>query len=571
MKIVFLLCSPDINGGTNVILEHAGGLQRQGHEVTIATAEKVAPSRYAWHWQGASVHWRTIDELQDEAHDVAIATWWESPYLLHKIVANHYVYFVQSIESKFFPEENPANLDTRDHSTGVTRCNNGYFFSLPVITEATWIKQFLEIHYNHRPYLVRNGMRKELYRDETVIEPRREGWLRVLVEGPVEVFHKNVPRTVALCRQAGVDEIWLLTSSPIDSFPGVDRVFSQISFDLTPPVYRSCDVLVKLSYVEGMFGPPLEMFHCGGTAIVYAVTGHDEYLRHGINGLVVKRDDEQGVIDFLKELQANRKLLADLCRGAYATAREWPDWTVAGEQFAEALIDISRQRPSSRTALQNLAETFTTHQRQQIEARELARFAQRENEERDAPGAYDNFVQVYGEGLTAGASGQLWAHYRCGAKTVARVAARIAGGRLHLRVDPSVRIGIIKLYALRISTQQEGRVIAEFLPKNGFSQLHLTGTAKWLEKNDDHWVIESYGNDPQLFLPMLAAPEGAGEIAVEVSLQEMGISEYIGERTGSAIPRRSRSRWVRLLGKLGLSSLLIPFIKIRDVSVRETC
>jgi hypothetical protein len=45
-----------------------------------------------------------------------------------------------------------------------------------------------------------------------------------------------------------------------------------IYFD-TPLVYRSCDILGKLSYVEGMFGPPLEMFHCGWTAIVYNVTG----------------------------------------------------------------------------------------------------------------------------------------------------------------------------------------------------------------------------------------------------------------------------------------------------------
>ena len=55
-------------------------------------------------------------------------------------------------------------------------------------------------------------------------------------------------------------------------------------------IYRSCDVIVKLSYVEGMFGPPLEMFHCGGTSIVYDVTGHDEYIVHGKNGLVAKKN-----------------------------------------------------------------------------------------------------------------------------------------------------------------------------------------------------------------------------------------------------------------------------------------
>lgn len=42
-----------------------------------------------------------------------------------------------------------------------------------------------------------------------------------------------------------------------------------------------------------MFGPPLEMFHCGGTSIVYDVTGHDEYIVHDKNGLVAKTDDDE--------------------------------------------------------------------------------------------------------------------------------------------------------------------------------------------------------------------------------------------------------------------------------------
>lgn len=67
-----------------------------------------------------------------------------------------------------------------------------------------------------------------------------------------------------------------------------------------PEIYRSCDVIVKLSYIEGMFGPPLEMFHCGGTAIVYDVTGHDEYIVHEKNALVVKTDDDKQVINYIK-------------------------------------------------------------------------------------------------------------------------------------------------------------------------------------------------------------------------------------------------------------------------------
>ena len=553
MKIVFLLCSPDINGGTNVILEHAGGLQRLGHKVTIATQEEVAPSRYAWHREGASCRWLTLYELQGQSFDCAIATWWESPYLLSKVVATHFVYFVQSIESKFFPAEDPTNLDTRDHLLGMTRCNNGYYFSLPIITEATWIKEYLAINYNHEPYLVRNGIRKELYRKEDVIAPRRKGSLRVLVEGPVDVFHKNVPRTVELCRRAGVDEIWLLTSSPIVSFPGADRLFSCIPFDQTPQVYRSCDVLVKLSYVEGMFGPPLEMFHCGGTAIVYDVTGHDEYIRHGINGLVIERDDEQGVLDALSQLKTNDELLASLCREAYATASEWPDWAIATDRFAEALTEISRRKPVSRTYLQNITDTFTAFQTFQLQARELERFARREQAAAAQPDTFDNFVQLYGEVVTLGPHVPLWAHYQCGARVEVRIPVRICGKQGQLRLDPSVRIGVILLYSLRIIREVDKKVIVDFRPQSGFDQLYLTGTAKWLQRGEDHWAIESYGNDPQVFLPIIDGLEDGQDFVVEVSLQELGISEYISLRQQAPAPRTLFSR----LKKVGIIGIMV--------------
>jgi glycosyltransferase involved in cell wall biosynthesis len=109
------------------------------------------------------------------------------------------------------------------------------------------------------------------------------------VEGPLGVSYKNVEKTIELCRQAEVDEIWLLTSSEVTDYPGVNRCFSRVPITETAAIYRSCDLLVKLSYVEGMFGPPLEMFHCGGTALVYDVTGHDEYIRHQQNSIVVPR------------------------------------------------------------------------------------------------------------------------------------------------------------------------------------------------------------------------------------------------------------------------------------------
>ena len=522
MKIGFLLCSPDISGGTNVILEHGAGLQERGHEVSIITDRTVTPGEYAWHPRGAQLSWTSSRAARTRRYDCLVATWWESPYLLHLFDARQYVYFVQSIESRFFTQDEPANLDLRDHSIGATRCEHSYYFSLPMITEATWIKNYLEENCNQRPYLVRNGIRKELYSNNGTVEERPEVGLRVLVEGPVDVFHKNVPRTIELCRKAGVAEVWLLTSSEVSEFAGVDRVFSQIPLEGTPPIYRSCHALVKLSGVEGMFGPPLEMFHCGGTAIVYNVTGHDEYIEHDVNGLVAAHGDEAKVVEYLQLLGEDTLLRDRLCRGARDTAANWHDWQQSSGKFEEALLEIVEQPPVSRHYLENISSIFMSHQALQLETRELERHAEREG---STAGTHHNFVQAYAfssEKLVD----QSWCHYLSGSVATHMCTLSVDSEEAQIRLDPSVRIGIVCLYEIVLHTNG-GEERLTFTPAN-FDRLFVTGTAQWAKKEDSFWVINSYGNDPQIFLPKLQ-PGSGDTVKIEITLRELGIKHYIKE------------------------------------------
>src|SRR5271166_612212 len=76
--------------------------------------------------------------------------------------------------------------------------------------------------------------------------------LRVLVECPVDVWFKNVQQAIELARIGGCDEVRLLTISAIGQCDGVDRVFSRVPMNKVAEIYRSCDVLLKLSWVEGM-------------------------------------------------------------------------------------------------------------------------------------------------------------------------------------------------------------------------------------------------------------------------------------------------------------------------------
>ncbi len=332
--IAFLLGYPEISGGTNVIMEHALGLTKLGHKVSIVTQAKFDPQRLSWKPEAMKLPLLSHAECRERVFDATIATWWRSTYDIPFVHARRYAYFVQSIESRFFPPEQPDMKALAEYS---------YRMPLSVVTEATWIQRYLEGHYGRKASLVLNGIDKVNFSTEGAIEAARPtDGIRVLVEGPLGVEFKRTDLAIDLCRQAGMNDVWLLTSSECSEFAGASRVFSKVPISRVGDIYRSCDVLVKLSTVEGMFGPPLEIFHCGGTAITSDVTGHDEYMVHGKNGLVVRRGHESEVVDHLRRLQSDRALLNSLKEGAVATAKRWPDWpasTKAFEAYLENLIE----------------------------------------------------------------------------------------------------------------------------------------------------------------------------------------------------------------------------------------
>jgi hypothetical protein len=331
-SIGILIGSPEISGGTYVIYEHAYGLLNNGYKVTLITKNKIDPKQIKWHPYASRFNWISIEEYKGEKFELVIATWCMTVFDLHKIDSKKYAYFIQSIESRFFKPDDMPLLNLVDST---------YLLNLPQITIASWIQKYLKDKYSMDAYLVKNGIRKDLYSEKGVLVKNKEqGKLRILIEGPIDVPFKNVPRTIELCKTSNADEIWLLTLSSIKSIEGVDRVFSKVPIEMTPEIYRSCDVIVKLSLVEGMFGPPLEMFHCGGTAITFNVTGHDEYIIDGKNGFVIDKNDDIKVIEKINELKKDRALLNTLKKNALITANEWPSWSESNKQFIKVIEGI---------------------------------------------------------------------------------------------------------------------------------------------------------------------------------------------------------------------------------------
>lgn len=337
MRIVFLIQRSALSGGTYVVYQHALHASEAGHDVTIATLTRETPTLDVWHPAIPKLKFVHIDEAAQLSFDIAFATLWSTVLDLHRLPSRRYAYFVQSIESRFYP---PEAATLRAFIDAI------YAWNLPGITEATWIRDHLEAHFGSRYHLVRNGIRKDLYRAEgpRIAPPGGRRRPRILVEGGFGAI-KNTARALATARRSGGSEVWLLTTTDIPWYPGVRRLFKSVPVDQVPPIYRSCDLILKLSLVEGMFGPPLEMFHCGGTAVVYDVSGHDEYIVNEKNALVVPMHDEAGVMRALRRLSDEPDLMENLKRGALETASNWPSWDTSSAEFLLAIEALCASEP----------------------------------------------------------------------------------------------------------------------------------------------------------------------------------------------------------------------------------
>ena len=339
MRVAFLLNDLQLSGGVGVVVEHARQLSAShDFDVTLVLArEQEEPP---WRYRGLTdVPVETLPAARREHFDVAVATWWETAFSLFELQASRYAYFVQSLEDRFYqPDE-------------AERIGASLTLDLPVdfITEARWIADTIRsTRPESRVFYVRNGVDKAAFPLPAQVDVRRRGPLRVLVEGHAGVWFKGV--SSAAYAAAAMKEPHHVTlvvpdSAQMQGELPADELIGPLTREEMSGLYGRTDVVLKLSSVEGMFGPPLEGMHRGATCVVSPVTGHDEYVEHGWNGLVTDWDDLRGTARELDLLAADRRYLHFLRTNAVETARSWPSWEQSGMFMAAALQRIAELPP----------------------------------------------------------------------------------------------------------------------------------------------------------------------------------------------------------------------------------
>lgn len=311
-SVCYIIPTTNITGGVAVVCEHLNRLKTLGYEVLIASTDNKIDLTWFPNQTVKVVPFKK-NSREVEKYDIVVATGWITAYELALLNVKRKVYFVQSDETRFYPER--SFLKNRVEYT--------YHFPFEYMTEAKWIKKWLKEKYNHEAELVPNGVNMDIFYEDTPLETKPKNKKRILLEGAINLPFKGMKEAFEAVQDLDC-EVWCVS---YDGKPEAewqcDRFFEKVPMEMMRKIYSSCDILLKLSKVEGFFGPPLEMMACGGVPIVAKVTGYDEYIKDGYNALVTEVDNVNKTRKLLTELIENHQLYEKLRLNGKETAKQF--------------------------------------------------------------------------------------------------------------------------------------------------------------------------------------------------------------------------------------------------------
>lgn len=324
MKIGYIIPSCSVSGGMAVICQHGNRLRNRGHSVVFLSIVDI--KKMDWFPNQEIPIYDAASWASDL--DILVATAWSTAFWLPRINAKVKCYFVQSDETRFHPAGSRWQ-----HLTTLT-----YYFGVNYFTEARWIQKWLNDNFGHKAELIPNGLDETLFFPTEPLEPKGKR-PRILLEGAIGLPYKGMKESFEAVKNIDA-EVWCVSSygTPNADWK-CDRFFEHVPMHEMRKIYSSCDILLKLSRVEGFFGPPMEMMACGGAVVVGRVTGYDEYIVEGFNALVVDPLDITAAEHAVKQLLNDPDLRTKLITAGRQTADEWT-WESSIEKLESYFFNL---------------------------------------------------------------------------------------------------------------------------------------------------------------------------------------------------------------------------------------
>jgi GT2 family glycosyltransferase len=330
LKIVYVTQDTGVGGGHRVVFEHLHRLAERGHDVSLYTLGEE-PDWYDLDVPVESFknYERLIRALSD-VDAIKVATWWETaePVWHSSVRRGIPVYFVQDIETSYYPEQQDAR----------NAVLSSYRPEFRYLTTSPWNQDRLR-ELGVQATLIAPGVDRNTYRP--LNEEREHGVL--LAVGRTHHL-KNLDLTVEAWK--GLAEprpkLWLYGIEPELADRYGARYFDRPSDSEVNKLLNRSTMFVQTSRHEGFCLPLLEAMAAGTPAVCTDAHGNRGFCENEVNCLMAESSPD-AVAAAIERLLADDALRARIRKEGLRTSAEL-DWRERGaplEAFFRSVAEHS--------------------------------------------------------------------------------------------------------------------------------------------------------------------------------------------------------------------------------------
>jgi GT2 family glycosyltransferase/glycosyltransferase involved in cell wall biosynthesis len=332
LRIAYATEGTGVGGGHRDIFEHLNRLAARGHEVSLYTLDEPPE----WFPLRVPVHTcADYDELAvalAEPEAIKVATWWMTagPVWRASIVRGLPVYFVQDIETSYYPDHEHARHAVLD----------SYRPEFRYMTISQWNRERLR-EMGLDAELIPPGIDLQTFRPRAEVARREDMVLALGRANPL----KNLPLTLAAWRAlpAPRPELCLFGIEPELAEGQQVRYVECPDDEQVNELFCQATVFVQTSVHEGFALPPLEAMATGAAVVCTDAHGNRDFCADGVNCLMPEAN-AGAVSAAIARLLADPELRARLGRAGIETAQEyaWERRIDALEAFFERVAASRR-------------------------------------------------------------------------------------------------------------------------------------------------------------------------------------------------------------------------------------
>ena len=336
LRVVYVTEGTGVGGGHRDIFEHLNRLAERGHEVALYTLGEQ-PDWFDLH---VPVHsFELYDELVDQLallDAIKVATWWNTamPVWYASVLRGIPVYFVQDIETSYYPDDEPVRHAVLD----------SYRPEFRYMTISGWNRERLR-ELGLDAELIPPGIDLDTFRPRPEVQRREDMLLALGRTNPL----KNLPLTVdawrALPDRSEIGqrpELCMFGIEPeLASEEGMCYVVSP-SDDQVGELFSQATVFIQTSTHEGFCLPALESMATGGAVVCTDAHGNRDFCVDGENCLMPDASRE-AVSAALARLLGDSELRERIGQAGIETAAAYA-WERRIDALEAFLLEVARPR-----------------------------------------------------------------------------------------------------------------------------------------------------------------------------------------------------------------------------------